>query len=533
MKRSVPRFAISLICLLAIPFVYNSCQGGLLGGKGFSSASNQCKARVENGIVTKLKINAAEAPGEFARKKVLLREDEPSAAQQKAGSPITIAQGTSLSIIINNSCLQTNLSSIPEYVIASAAIANGGFIPGLDRQAYEWVADRDYTDFEIEALADREPCVEGISWNRTYKLQATFNDASYSQQRHMSVIRAPEAYDIFYNSGGGMNLTGTLSNATIVAVIDSGVDYNHPDLRNNMFAHTNGIGIDVTTLNTANVNYYPTDASDIGHGTHVAGIVGAIGNNGVGIVGTMPYRARIMAIKVFKRESNGELSTTSQYFYNALKFAYSNGADVINLSLGAVGTGAGSDSVAQAAITEAVQNGSFVVVVMGNSSGGANGSLVDGVNYHSIPGQYSTMDGVIGVGSFDSSTGNKSFFSHYSTTYGEIAAPGAEQNSTGIYSTLPTSLGAYGRLSGTSQAAPIVAGAAALAIGLIKEATGIRPTPAEVERLIKASAIKSQALAPYFRDGNKLDLLSLAQKINLDYAATGINGGSSLINPCN
>ncbi len=78
--------------------------------------------------------------------------------------------------------------------------------------------------------------------------------------------------------------------------------------------------------------------------------------------------------------------------------------------------------MAQAAVSEAVAAGSFVTVVMGNADGGSSGQMIDGSTLSSIPGQYSILNGVIGVGSFDASTGNKSLFSHYSTTYAEIGA---------------------------------------------------------------------------------------------------------------
>jgi subtilisin family serine protease len=481
-----------------------------------------------------MEFNDAVPPGAFAAKKVLLREDAvDNPAMAKASGPVTIEAGRRLGVILNNGCLQQNFDQLENTVITKGALIDGGMIAGLDRQAYEWILDRDYTDTEIEGLADGESCVEGITWNREYKMQAAFNDRGLVNQSHLTAIRALQSYDLFYNTGGGMDTAGPLSKATIVAVVDTGVDWQHPDLTNNMWAHTNGVGIDITTVGTSSVDYNPYDVSGIGHGTHVSGVIAAVSNNVEGIVGTMPFRARIMAIKIFKLESNGELSTTSTYFYNAMKFAYMNGAAVINLSLGAVGPGASSDSLAQAGVSEAVQHGSFVTVVIGNADGGANGQEVNGTTYSSIPGQYSTMDGVIGVGSFDALSGNKSYFSHYSTTYAEMGAPGAEQGSTGIYSTIPRALSSYGRLAGTSQAAPVVSAAAALTIGLIKEAYGTPPTPAEVERLLKASAVKSPALASYFKDGNKLDLLNLVQKINNDYPNTRLGGGTQSINPCN
>jgi len=526
-KRSVLRFALPLMSLLTIPFIYNSCQGGLLGAKGFSSTkSASCKVGLEHGELTKMEFNKHLPPAAFASSKVRLREDlDPADVQAKASGPLLVAAGKSLGIILNNSCLQDTSPELHNTVITRQAMLSTNLLPSLDHQAYEWVLERDYTDDEIETQAAQEPCVVGISWNRTYKMQAVFNDTAMLYQTHLNSLRALPSYDLFYNAGGGMDLTGP---PVLLAVIDTGVDWEHPDLKANVWQHVSGWGIDITTVGTALVDYNPFDISGIGHGTHVAGLMAAVSNNGRGIIGTMPYRAKIMAIKIFKREANGELTTTSNFFYNAVKFAYLNGAHVINLSLGAVGPGAATDSLADTAVTEAVQNGSFVTTVIGNADGGANGQLVNGTTFSSIPGQYAVKDGVIGVGSIDSNTGQKSYFSHYSTTFAEIAAPGAEQGTTGVYSTLPTSLSSYGRLAGTSQAAPLVSAAAGLTIGLIRDAYGVAPTPKEVERLIKASAIKAPALTGFFKDGNKLDLTSLVQKINLDYPLTRTGGSVNL-----
>lgn len=535
MRRPAFRFIVPIAALLIIPFVYNSCQGGL--SHGFSSsqaATSSCKVGLAKGVVTKMEAHDDRPPGPFAAGKVMLRADlEPGSggALGKASAPLTLASGTSLSVLLDNGCLQANRDALDDTVISRAAIDSGELLPRLDRQAYNWVLDRTYTDEEIQTIADHEACVVGVSWNKTYKIQTTsFNDGNYPLQTHLPAIHAADAYDYFYNSTGGMATTG--NPPVLIAVVDTGVDWKHPDLAGNMWAHTQGIGIDITTLNTSLVDYNPFDVSDEGHGTHVSGLIAAVANNGTGTIGAMPYRAQIMGIKVFSRDATtGELSTTSQYFYNAMKFAYLNGAQVVNLSLGAVSAGAATDSMALAGVTEAVNHGVFVVTVIGNANSG-NGVNIDGVNNSSIPGQFSTTAGVIGVGSFDASTGNKSFFSNYSTTYAEIGAPGAESGTTGLVSTIPTAIGSYGRLAGTSQAAPLVSAAAGLTIGLIRNAYGVSPTPAEVERLLTASAVKSSQLTSYFKDGNRLDLLSLVQKINADYPLTATGGTVVLPSTC-
>jgi subtilisin family serine protease len=213
------------------------------------------------------------------------------------------------------------------------------------------------------------------------------------------------------------------------------------------------------------------------------------------------------------------MSTTSRHFFNAIQFAYQNGAEVINLSLAAMVAGPANDATAEAAVNAAIQNGAVVVTVIGNADSGS-GRLIDGSTFSSIPGQYASKPGVIGVGSYDTSTGLKSAFSHYSTLYAEIGAPGAEAGTNGVFSTLPASLGSYGRLAGTSQAAPLVSAAAGLIIASLKKAYGTAPSPSEVESVMMNAALKTSTLAPYFKDGNRLDLLNLAQQIGVDYPLT-------------
>jgi thermitase len=515
-KRPAPQFTLPALAILALLFAYNSCQGGLLKRKGFSSSSTQCKAGLYKGELVKM--NEQAAPDPFIGGKVQLTEaDSTGQVRAKASTGVIVRAGEQLAVIIDNSCVQQNQEAVAQTVITKSAVAAGGIFAGLELQTYLWTLDRDYNSQEIEALAKNESCVSGISWNKTYNIQS-FNDSAAVYQTYLPLIRAEEAYARIYDGAAGMNPAS--GSPVIIAASDTGVDWRHPDLDANLWRHAYGIGIDITSVGTGGpVDYNPMDVSDIGHGTHVSGLIAAVSNNSIGIMGAMPYRAKIMAIKLFKRDATtGNISTTSQWFANAIRFSHLNGAHVINLSLGNITAGPNSDPVAESAINEAVANGSTVVTVTGNSDSG-NGGNINGTTLTVIPGIYASKPGVIGVGSIDVVSGLKSNFSHYSTTYGEIAAPGAEQGTTGLYSTLPNN--AYGKLAGTSQAAPLVSAAAGLVVGMIREARGVAPTPAEVERLILSSAVKDSRLQPYFKEGNRLDLLNLVQKINAEYPGTG------------
>lgn len=509
------------LSLLAIPFVYNSCQGVMSSG-GFASQnykSASCKVVLDKGQVTKLDFN--KPIDAFAGQKVKLRSNSEN-AQQKANA-LTVAAGTELSVVVHNACVQSGASNS---AIVQAFLRENEVSEELLSQAFTWKLDRDYSEGELSSIADADACVMGLSWNREYALQS-YSDAGYSYQTHLSSISAEAGWTQFFNNTYGMKFN--VGPKVTVAAIDTGVDWTHPDLQQNIWVNTNGWGVDATTLKqtTTPINYNPFDISPVGHGTHVAGIIAAASNNNVGIVGTMPYRANVMAVKVFKMDG-GVAKTNSTYIYNGIEFAYLNGASVINLSLAATLAGANTDVVAEAGIQQAVNRGVVVITVMGNAAAGASGQLIDGSTYSSLPGQFSSIEGVVGVGAFDSSTGAKSTFSHYSPLYAEIGAPGAESGTTtGIYSTLPVAMGSYGRLSGTSQSGPQVSAAAAMTIGLIKEYYGTAPSPREVERLLLTSAVKSSQLSGYFKDGNRLDLKALVDKIHADYPNTNKGGGST------
>ena len=245
--------------------------------------------------------------------------------------------------------------------------------------------------------------------NSMMQILITPNDPSYPQLWGMEKIQAPQAWEI-----------STGSNSIIAADIDTGVDLNHPDLSSNLVPGWNLIN------NTDN----PQD--DHGHGTHVAGTIGGIGNNGIGVVG-VNWNVKIMPIKVMGANGSGNTAT----IVNGIKYAADNGARVANLSLGGKGACAPSQ---QNVVNYAVSKGMVVVFAAGN-----DGS--DAIN--SQPGNCS---GVITVGATTASDSRASF-SNFGNVV-EIAAPGV-----GIVSTY---LGGYKSAQGTSMAAPHVTGAVAL-----------------------------------------------------------------------
>jgi subtilisin family serine protease len=158
------------------------------------------------------------------------------------------------------------------------------------------------------------------------------------------------------------------SGAVTVAIVDTGVDLSHPDLAPNLWTNTGeipGNGIDddgdgyVDDVHGADVldgDGNPSD--DNGHGTHIAGIVAARGDNGIGVTG-VAWRARIMAVKVLDADASGDMSTVAQ----GVRYAVAHGARIVNVSLS--GPTQGADIAA--ALDEARAAGVVVVAAAGNT----------------------------------------------------------------------------------------------------------------------------------------------------------------------
>jgi subtilisin family serine protease/subtilisin-like proprotein convertase family protein len=248
-------------------------------------------------------------------------------------------------------------------------------------------------------------------------------------------INAPEAWEFHQGTG-----------ETIVAVLDTGIDYSHPDLASNMWTNPgetagdgvdndgNGLVDDVFGYDFANDDADPFD--DNGHGTHAAGTIGAVGDNGVGIVG-VDWHTRLMAVKFLGADGKGTMGNAIR----ALDYAVRMGARVSNNSWG----GGGYSAAFCAAIDAARSVGHLFVAAAGNS--GADNDA--NPNY---PSSYA-LDNILAVAATDRQDQLGSF-TNYGAASVDLAAPGV-----GILSTYKN--GQYATLSGSSMAAPYVAGAAA------------------------------------------------------------------------
>ncbi len=340
---------------------------------------------------------------------------------------------------------------------------------------------------EMMANLAKDGNVAQVEEDRILTINAVPNDTQYASQWHYyettGGLRAPAAWDSATGSG------------VVVAVLDTGYRP-HADLNANIlpgydmisdsFVGNDGNGRDSDARDPGDWvevgacgGGYPTQAqSSSWHGTHVAGTIAAVTNNGTGVAG-VAYQAKVVPVRVLGK-CGGYTSDIADGIIWASGGTVSgvpanpNPAKVINMSLG--GSGA-CDSTTQAAINSARSRGTVVVIASGNDNDNAN-------NYN--PGNCA---GVVNVASTNRN-GGRAYYSNYGTSI-DVAAPGGAMNSAndsnGILSTYNTGTtvpgsDSYGYSQGTSMAAPHVAGVAAL----IKQKKPTA-TPDEVESILKTT----------------------------------------------
>ncbi len=236
------------------------------------------------------------------------------------------------------------------------------------------------------------------------------NDTYYSSQWGLSKVRAPEAWAL--SKGGGV----------LIAVLDSGTDYNHPDLAGKVR----------TDIDYDYINKDSDAMDDHGHGTHVSGIAAAATNNGLGVAG-LGWDATILPLKVMNNKGEGSTAELIPAIY----YAADTGAKVINMSLGGYYS---CLSTLQDAVNYAYSRGVLLVAAAGNN----------GQNQTIFPANCTHVLGVAATTSLDT----RAYFSNYGS-HVSVAAPG-----TSIYSTIRG--GGYDYMQGTSMSTPFVAGLAAL-----------------------------------------------------------------------
>ncbi|OAJ56913.1 hypothetical protein A6V37_30485 [Paraburkholderia ginsengiterrae] len=320
----------------------------------------------------------------------------------------------------------------------------------------------------MDAIA-KDPNVEYVEPDRVMSAQFTPNDPEYSKQWGLASnlaspyrtygIRAETAWNLAFGYG------------VVMAVVDTGVT-SHSDLNANMLAGYNfvspnrgGNGSDpgITTETWC--------SSAVWHGTHVAGIMGALANNGSGIAGIAPG-AKMVPVRVLNACGLGLTSDIADGIvwaaggYDPGAPANANPAKIINVSLGGAGA---CDAILQSAINSAVSQGAIVITAAGNNANdAANFSPANCFN-------------VINVGATNAN-GSKWVNSNFGTTV-DIAAPGSSIWSTYNNGVRTPGTEGYAYMDGTSMAAPMVSGVAALVQAIAARSL----TTAEMRNLLQKS----------------------------------------------
>ena len=311
----------------------------------------------------------------------------------------------------------------------------------------------------VEAIRrlQKHPLVEYVVRNSLYYLDTTPNDPQYDQLWGLNNtgqsggtadadIDAPEAWDI--TSG---------SSDVVIAVIDSGADLTHPDLAANLWTNpgeipNNGIDDDnngfIDDVHGWDFSSNDNDPSPVGracqgHGTHTAGTIGAVGNNGEGVTG-VNWNVKIMPLKAFKVSLLILCSASEGDLIAAIEYHTIMGVHISSNSWG-------GSNFSQA--TRDAIRASHSVFVAAAGNGGLDGRGDNNDTTANYPSNYD-LDNIIAVAATDRNDDLASF-SNYGTTTVDLGAPGVD-----ILSTLPN--GKYGQLSGTSMATPHVAGVAGL-----------------------------------------------------------------------
>jgi subtilisin family serine protease len=263
------------------------------------------------------------------------------------------------------------------------------------------------------------------------KIVSTVNDPSRNSQYYLDLINANGAWSIS---------TGDAS--VIIAIVDCGVDWSHPDLYANIWHNPNPSSVNHDTIgwdfggSTGTADNNPIEDYPA-HGTLVAGVASAVTNNGVGVAG-VGYNCKIMPVKVSEGD-NYNVTRDEPYIvygYEGIKYAADNGAKVINCSWGS----AGYSNAEQEVIDYAIAKGALVIAAAGN----------DGSSEKFYPAGYA---GVLSVAATDAND-NVTNWSNYGPEV-KVAAPGSN-----IYSTWQPNT--YTSGDGTSFSSPMVAGLAAL-----------------------------------------------------------------------
>lgn len=371
---------------------------------------------------------------------------------------------------------------------------------------------------EEQQLKTFEFKVDGQGLNETTKRS---NDLLLNRQWNLFNIDAPKGWKLAHDASDIQ-----------IAIIDEGVDVNHPDLIENIWHNpteiTNNGNDDDGNGKTDDIHgwNFITNTPNIvanenrNHGTHVAGIAAAQGNNNIGISG-VAWDAQLMTLDVYNGDPQSERRPD---FYThivpkAIRYAVDNGADIINMSFGKRTKLSSDQYSAQGniplaeAFQHAYDNDVFITVAAGNEADPYYDlAKWDGIanldQYFDLPASFSEIFGNIASVGSTNIQNLKASYSNFGQSI-SIAAPGGDGpgQETLILSTVPTRTGSiandYDYMVGTSQAAPLVAGMAALI-----RAQDAQITATETLAILRAGAQHNPRLMPYVNQGYQANLYS-------------------------
>jgi len=356
---------------------------------------------------------------------------------EKLSANNSVLKTTKLSKLVNNGTFVVEFSKEQDLDAIIQSYKNSGMFEYVEK------------DFIASALASTAPQDANFSMQWNVNNSGEYNFSSKSDA-DMDVM---EAWDIEKGSSD-----------IIVAILDTGVKYDHPDLKNRMWINTqesdndkdsdaNGYIDDTMGWDFANEDNDPTDGN--GHGTHVAGIIGAEANNGIGYTG-IDWNCKLMPLKVVKDNNTASYSDYAEAVY----YAVAKGAKVINMSL----TSYSYSSAVEEAFKYAHDHGVVIVVAMSNDG--------DNTTHYMAKSPYT-----IAVGA-TTPMDERANYSNYNT-YIDVVAPGSRIY--GLNKNNFSDLNYY--LQGTSQATPAVA-----AISSLLLAQYPNRSPREIRQLIRSTA---------------------------------------------
>ncbi len=429
-----------------------------------------------------------------------------ASVQSAAQKSVVIPKGTHLFVLGENNCHNKNVEKADLDILAQAQRGKS-IKKRLSYQAHQLILENDLNLSQIAESALKNDCIIGVGYDSKISIgsmhdsdshsgsisQASYNDPlldSRSSKYHDGFAKTEPGVDKFHENGGEFRITSSVK----VAVLDTGIHLNHEDLTG-QFLRSQG---NIVQSNNSNSGQAGSGQDDHGHGTHIAGIIGAKIDNNVGTYGVMPKDIEMIPVKVLNSSGNGFASG----LIDGINFAIAESADIINLSL----AGAGLNSGIERAIQDAIAAGVVVVAAAGNQ-----GDDLTTNDY--TPASYGHLyDGMITVGSADAQTSRKSSFSNFSSSRVELFAPGSNEICNTWIDVTDVENDDYTCMQGTSQAAAYVSGAAATIIGSLKS-RGISYTVSDIEGILRGTSSQVSELTAYSVDGNAVSMQNIGDMV--------------------